>query len=365
MKSSPKSNEMPPSTGSKTPASGKKMIQARLPFKSLGGSVPPFPSTNDTSDTPPSAATDHRKRKQTDDAQIDDGIRGAKLNRCGNISLETNEIMELSNDVPSENDAENGSKLTKANHTSESKENVCDVKRTADEMDLTDDCIVTDSEEAPIEPKAKQSLDFEKKPSDSRKSKRSESSLITIKLPMPKKSKESTKKQKKHKKTSNDAVQNGSEKEEAEAEEEMNVDEAATTVTGKQHEDKQPEIENTMEVDAPTTSADQEVVEHSKSSGDDEGNVLNDSIVSNPPEKCSTPTNLKLTPKQVQRRLESEQKKREKEQARLERERKLQREKEEKELQKKRERDEKGNNNLLMKIPQSFPNEASEKLMAK
>lgn len=38
---------MPPSTGSKTPASGKKLVQARLPFKTLGGSEPPANETSD------------------------------------------------------------------------------------------------------------------------------------------------------------------------------------------------------------------------------------------------------------------------------------------------------------------------------
>lgn len=350
MKSSPKANEVPLSTESKTPASGKKLVQARLPFKTLGGSVPPFSTTNDTSDTSSlaTAAADNRKRRQNDDD--DDKIRAAKLNRSdfksgGNISLEANEILEISSDVPAGNDATTGSKLMKVDHTSESKENVCVVKGDADEIAENGDRSGTDDEDATHEPKAKQSLDFEKKHTESRKSKRtSESSLIKIKLPMSKKSKELAKKHKKHKKT--DDVQNEMEIDEAE---EKKPDETPVT-DEKTKEDKQPEAENNMEVDATSVLTEQEVREQSKSnSDDDEGNVLNDSVVSNPAEQCATPTNHKLTPKQMQRRVESEKKKQEKEQARLERERKLQeekemrqREKEEKELQKKREREEKG-----------------------
>lgn len=83
----------------------------------------------------------------------------------------------------------------------------------------------------------------------------------------------------------------------------------------------------------------------------EDDSLINDSVVSNASDHCSTPANTKMTPKQLQRRLESEKKKQEKERAREERERisqeekeQRQREKEERELQKKREREEKGNN---------------------
>lgn len=339
MKSSPR-NETPPSTGLKTPASGKKLVQARLPFKSLGGSEPPFSVTNDVSETSSSAA-DNRKRKPADD-NAESGIRAAKQNRCeyksgDNISLETNEIMELSNDIPTGTETENGSKLTKTNHTSESKENVCVGKnRRPDEVDLTDDLDENDPDGAAHEPKAKQSLDFEKKHSESRKSKRlNESNLIMIKLPMTKKSK--AKKSKKQKKTTtNDDVQNEKEKDEA----------ATTTEEEEGEEEDQPNTERHSDANISVTMDEQEIVDHGKSSSNDEGNELNDSVVSNPSEQCSTPSNHKLTPKQMQRRLESEKKKQEKELARIERDRKLQEEREqrqrEKEEQKKRERDEKG-----------------------
>lgn len=308
MKSSPRNETPLSSTGSKTPASGKKLVQARLPFKTLGGSEPPLSVTNDASETS-STATDNRKRKPNDDASKENGIRAAKQNRCeyksGDIiSLETSEIMELSNDID--------------NHGEK------------------------DPESATHEPKAKQSLDFEKKHSESRKSKRtSESNLIMIKLPMTKKSKETkAKKVKKQKKTTNNDVQKEKE------EEEESKDEAVTTEEEEEGEEDQPSTERIVDVNASTTLPEQEIVDHGKSSSNDEGSELNDSVVSNPSEQCSTPANHKFTPKQMQRRLESEKKKQEKEQARLERERKLQEEKEmrqrEKELQKKREREEKG-----------------------
>lgn len=348
MKSSPR-NETPPSTGSKTPASGKKLVQARLPFKALGGSEPPFSVANEVSETS-SLAADNRKRKPNDDAK-EDGIRAAKQNRCeykrgDNITLETSEVLELSNDVPVANETENGAKLAKTNHTSESKENVCVGKNSPDKIDLSDDHDEMDPESAAQEPKAKQSLDFEKKHSEPRKSKRTnESSLITIKLPMTKKSKEAkAKKGKKQKKTNNDDVQKEMEQDEAK-------DEAAETATTEdedeaERQEDQPNGERNVDVNASTTMPEQEIVDGGKCSSNDEESELNDSVVTNPSEQCSTPTANKLTPKQMQRRLESEKKKQEKEQARLERERKLQEEREmrqrEKDQQKKREREEKG-----------------------
>lgn len=342
MKSSPKSNEIPLSAGSKTPASGKKLVQARLPFKTLGGSEAPFSVTNDTSDAT-SLAADNRKRKPNDDASNENGIRAAKLNRSDNISLETSEILELSNDFPTESETANGKKFIKADHTSESKENVCDAKHTPDKMDLTGDDDEIDLEGETHEPKAKQSLDFERKHLETRKSKRiNESSLIKIKLPMTKKAKEAKakKKVKKHKKTTNDDA----------AQSEIEEDEAKGATTEEdEDEEEDTNTERNVDVNVSTTMAELEIVDHSKADSHDEGSELNDSVVSIPSEQCSTPTNHKLTPKQMQRRLESEKKKLEKEQARLERERKLQeekemrqREKEEKELQKKREREEKG-----------------------
>lgn len=264
MKSSPKSSEIPPSTESKTPASSKKLVQARLPFKTLGGSEPPLSIEIETSETvlanTLTPVTDNRKRKQITD---DDDIRSAKLNRCEN--------------------------------------------------DITFEEV---NESAVNKPKARQSLEFLP-----RKSKRTSDGLITIKLP-----KIAKKNKKIHSGTNND-VQVETNKQELEA----NVNSKET-----------PPIEEKVSVEQDDSSDDDE-------NENPDTKILEDSVVSNVSDQCSTPNNHRLTPKQLQKRLESEKKKQEKEMARLERERKLQeekelrqREKEERELQKKREREEKG-----------------------
>lgn len=361
MKSSPRLNETPLSTGSKTPAGGKKLVQARLPFKTLGGTEPPLIVSNDTSETSLADAhtltptVDNRKRKQNDSIRNGDGVCGAKLNACEyksseNIPLESNEILELSNDITVDsNEAENSTKFTNENRTSECKENFCVDKHTSDKMDLSDSCseTVEDFESGTHESKAKQSLDFEKMHPESRKTKRSnESSLITIKLPMTKKSKELAKKAKKHRKRHSDTQINDDEKVET-------ADEGtalAAEEEEKEEENKQTDSKENVDFNTSMVTTEQEVDKLNESYIDNDDNVLDESIVSNPSEQCLTPSNIsKLTPKQVQKRLESEKKKQEKEMARLERERKLQEEKElrqhekeEKELQKKREREEKG-----------------------
>lgn len=343
MKSSPKSNEMPPSTGSKTPASGKKLVQARLPFKTLGGSEPPFTATNDTSDPVLTAANmlipdaDNRKRKQSTVTAKDDGVREPKLNRLDcdindDVILVTTEAMELSCDVPSGNDAENGAKCV-LNRNSESKENVYMDKSCDDVIASVDDSrseedAIGDSEPVSHISKAKQSLEFSGERLEKRK-KRSDTSRITIKLPMSKKSK----KAKRAKKS----------------------DLIGSISNIAPNEDELP-LETDMEVDADPNDVSvwESIVDDSENEEVRDADELNqsaldDSILSNGSEHCSTPASHKLTPKQIQRRLESEKKKQEKEQARIDRERKLQEEKElrqrekaDKELQKKREREEKG-----------------------
>lgn len=327
MKSSPKTSELPPSTASKTPASGKKLIQARLSFKALGGSEPPVSAQNDTSETALATSKtltpvmDNRKRKQNTSASKEDGLRAAKINRSefknsDVVVLETNEIMELSNDVPTGNGTESNTKTGMPSRKSESKENVCLDKSTVDEIELSDDS--DEAESVTNEPKAKQSLEFGGKRLESRKSKRlSDPVLIQIKLPISKKAKDAAKKKaKKQKKTESDVQMEA---------------------------DKLSDTEENMDMEASASTVEEENLEHNQSSGDEDLDecVLNESAVSNVSDKCLTPSN-KLTPKQIQRRVESEKKKQEKEQAKLERERKLQREKEERELQKKREREEKG-----------------------
>lgn len=330
MKSSPKSNDMPPSAGSKTPASGKKMVQARLPFKTLGGSEPP---SNDTSDTVLATAntltpvTDNRKRKQSATETKADGIRATKINRrvldsSDDIFLESTEAME--SDLSAETETENGTK-TMLSRNSESKENVCVGKSDADGATYSDSCSepLEKVENANPAPKAKHSLEFDGERPEARKSKRNESS-IRIKLPIGKKMKK-TKKQKKVDRndlTENEVSLEEGKPQDIDAVEDMNVEEDADA-----------------DADADETSS-------SMGSDDEESNhireksLLNDSLLSSTSDQCLTPA--KMTPKQLQRRIESEKKKEEKELAKLERERKLQEEKEQRQLQKKREREEKG-----------------------
>lgn len=318
MKSLPKSNEMPPSTGSKTPASGKKLVQARLPFKTLGGSEPPITATNETSETAPiTPKTDSRKRRQSAAATKEDGVRAAKVNRSDNedpVVLVTTETMDISNDLPSDTELDNCARST-LSHNSESKENVCVDKIDADAATLNDG----HNEIAKTEtyaPKAKQSLEFEEERSEPRRSKR-DTSLITIKIPMGKKSK----KAKKLKKSEQNAAKN--------------------EVTPEETENEPQDISLVEDAEEASTSKENDLISDVEEL---DASTLNESILSNVSEQCTTPANHKITPKQMQRRIESEKKKLEKEQARVDRERKLQREKDERESQKKREREEKGKN---------------------
>ncbi|XP_055309206.1 chromatin assembly factor 1 subunit A-like [Sitodiplosis mosellana] len=331
MKSSPKLNEMPPSTGSKTPASGKKLVQARLPFKTLGGSEPP---ANETSDTTLATAntltpvTDNRKRKQSTSAAKDDGFRAAKINRReldsndSVVVLETTEAME--SDLSADSETGNGTK-TMLSRNSESKENCKEA--------------VEKVENANCAPKAKHSLEFDEERPEPRKSKRNDSSF-TIKLPMSKK----TKKTKKHKTSEpSDPTKNEIPMEED------NLQDTIMDVDTIEDTDVDANVDAGANSASTTTSLVQDVDE--LSDNEDSNNfgdksLLNDSITSNTSDRCLTPA--KMTPRQLQRRHESEKKKQEKEQAKVERERKLQeekeqrqREKEERELQKKREREEK------------------------
>lgn len=318
MKSSPKINEISPSIEPKTPASAKKLVQARLPFKTLGGCEPLSNDAPDTSSDSPntsSPAIENRKRKQITTTQNDNSVRAAKVNRCEQAnndditSFGTTESMQ--SDLLVDSDTNNGTKALH-NKNSGSKENCKE--------------IVDKVESANCNPKAKHSLEFSGEQPEPRKSKRNETSFM-IKLPINKK----TKKTKKSK---------------------MSESIDPTKMEVSIEEDN---AENTnMDIDAIKDEDDEysSMVHDEPSDNESSSNVgnisiLNDSIVSNSSDRCATP--VKMTPKQLQRRNESEKKKQEKELAKIERERKLQdekeqrqREKEERELQKKREREEKG-----------------------
>lgn len=334
MKSSPRSIDMASSTGSKTPASGKKLVQARLPFKTLGGSEPPVAATNDASNTNIITANalnpDNRKRKQNSSASKEDGIRAAKLNRCeqnDDVCLETTEAMELSNDTPASEEKDSDAKPL--SRKSESKENVCVDENSADDTIPAENANETadEDESAAHSPKAKQSLDFEEKRTELRKSKKaSESGLITIKLPLTKKAKAAIKKGKKPKQSESD-------------------------VQTKEEEAPPPHTEvcdEPTKMDASLTTMEEDEPDYNESMDDENLNdsTMNDSAVLDVSEHSSTPASHKLTPKQIEKRVESEKKKQEKERVRIERERKLQEERNKRELQKKREREEKGKRNI-------------------
>lgn len=340
MKSSPKSNDMPTSAGSKTPASAKKLVQARLPFKTLGGSEPP---SNDASDAVLATAntltpvTDNRKRKQSATETKADGIRATKINRRvmdssdDVVFLESTEAME--SDLSAESETENGTK-TMLSRNSESKENVCVGKSGADSATFSDSCNepVEKVENANSAPKAKHSLEFDGERPEARKSKRNESS-IRIKLPIVKKMKK-TKKQKKV--DQNDSTDNDVSLEEGKPQDNMNIDAV-------EYMNVDENVDDDADADADETSSSMGS-DNEESTNIGEKSLLNDSLLSSTSDQCLTPA--KMTPKQLQRRIESEKKKEEKELAKLERERKLQEEKEQRQLQKKREREEKGMDSL-------------------
>lgn len=345
MKSSPKAGDTPPLTGTKTPVSGKKLVQARLPFKTLGGSEPPSTTKNDAPNAAlitanaSAAVTDIRKRKQSSTTTKDDGVRASKLNRCeyeshDEIILETSEAMELSNDAPMMDEMEDEVESA-LNRSSESKENICTDEEIADKATHADsrNDAVEKVESAKLTPKAKQSLEFEEKKPEPRRSKRT-NDLIKIKLPMTKKAKIAAKRPKKQK-DSTPSVQPSNE----DSIVENNPDNTDVTDVDVDMEEPTDDVTESLANESTLISDDDE--DPSESVLNKSCN-LNDSLLSNVSEQNATPAKLALTPKQLQRRLESEKKKQEKDRARIERELKLQREKEERELQKKREREEKG-----------------------
>lgn len=160
MKSSPSADESSPST-----VNGKKLRQARLPFKTLSGCTPPSDKI--------AATTEGRKRKLSE-SNGDDDIRAPKQNRK---EVEINLLSSETLDSSIEYNAALKSK-------SESKENVVSI-------DLDDSL----SDASSSEPNAKRRLNMGESSSEE---------LITIKLPMGKKNKENGKKSKKPTKSNED-----------------------------------------------------------------------------------------------------------------------------------------------------------------
>lgn len=315
MKSSPKSDDVSASAGLKTPSSGKKLVQARLPFKTLSGSEPPVTALNDdvmaanAVNSANKPAVESRKRKPTTELSADDSIRAPKINRRNN-SDETNELLtsetlDASIDLTFEEEKCNAGKNDadcSTERNSESKENVNE--NIGDAETANDDSVVMeDDSETPRASKAKQSLDFTERRSGTRKSKRlHDENLITIKIPVPKK-----KKKKSIKNSGDSAKVDKSESEMADAD----VDEAK-----------------------PSTSSASSEASPSDENKEADRSVLDDSMVSNASvDSQNLVTTPKLTQKQ-QRRIESEKKQLEKQRAKEERDRKLQEEKEQRQREK-------------------------------
>lgn len=316
MKSSPKSDDVPKTSESKTPTSARKLVQARLPFKTLGGSEPPLDTTSNndistastTSEIVTPTSAKGRKRKQT--LSIDENERAPKMNRRntndGDVSVvASGDKLESENDVSvdhKQNVEAESSSIT--NNTSEnSGSNDDDEKR----------------------PRAKRSMNTmqTKEPNKSRKS--TDSEHFQIKLPMTKKAK---KNKMKTKIMADDVVS-------------MDVDD-------NENDDNDCEIVDADESNVKNTSttssdAGAKSEDSDKDSMDaqlNESRLLNESSILNDSNMLdesidlsdeNNPTTPKITPKQLNRRVESEKKL-------LERKR----EREERERLKKLERDEKG-----------------------
>lgn len=200
---SPKVCDNAPSKTTPTNANGKKLVQARLPFKTLGGGGAAADAT--TAAMPVPALVEKRKRKLSN-AEVDE--RAAKLNRIDGNSvaddLLSTEILDESVEYAM-TDRKSNIKSEVKSLKSESKENVNINERKqsdSDDGNDTDGVLVLDDSSGDLsdgidlaEPKAKKCLDMN---DDRRRSKRiNDEKLITIKLPMVKKTKEATKKAKK------------------------------------------------------------------------------------------------------------------------------------------------------------------------
>lgn len=268
MKSPPSAEESSPST-----VNGRKLRQARLPFKSLTGGTP----------TAEAAAAEGRKRKLSANGE---DVPAPKQNR-----------KEIDADLLSSETLDSSVEYTaalKSKSKSESKENVASIE--------LDDSL---SDASSLEPAAKRRLDLGESAKEE---------LITIKLPVGRKSKETAKKSKRFKKSA------GSE--EKPAEEEEPEEEAP------QKDDKQKESESESEAEAEVDPNDTSVLNKSLMSCDEDAQL-------------KTPNGQKMTPRQLARKAESEKRLQERQMAKQEREEQRKREREEKEEQRRKERDEK------------------------
>lgn len=185
-----------------TSVNGKKLVQARLPFKTMGDASTVEPTT---AATPAVTIAEKRKRKLSKTDAVDDAERAPKLNRIDGHSV-VNDL--LSTEILDESveytmtDRKSFGKIEVKSMKSECKENVDNNER-KQAVDADDDVLLLDDSSGDAlsdgidvtEPKAKKCLDMNP---DARRSKRiNDEKLITIKLPMTKKVKETAKKSKK------------------------------------------------------------------------------------------------------------------------------------------------------------------------
>lgn len=304
---------------SKTPASAKKLVQARLPFKTLGGSEPPIDAANSIATASattmnniavtPTNARGNLSRKRKPTTTIDDSERAAKINRRSqsddDILLVTSSEVESDHDhIAVVNELNDGIQSAGCSDTAKTSENTCN-----------DDNSKTQT------PRARRSLNIkDAQPEASNKSRRAANAdHFQIKLPMPKKAKGALKKAKIPKKASDDMAM------EVDDDEHDDKSEVAADNDEAHERSGNSSLSSSEAQDKPELSGNE-----SKCTDElNESVVLDESFDSNNP---STPDNRKMTPKQLQRRADSEKKLLEKKLERDERER-----------LKKLERDEKGN----------------------
>lgn len=323
MKSSPKSEDVANTTESKTPASAKKLVQARLPFKTLGGSEPPIDAATSIATASattinniavtPTNARGNVSRKRKPPTTIDDSERAAKINRRSqsddDILLVSSSEVEPDHDhIAVVNELNDGIQSAGCSDTVKTNEHTCN-----------------DDNSKSQTPRARRSLNIkDAQPEASNRSRRAANAdHFQIKLPMPKKAKGALKKAKIPKKASDDMAM--------EVDDDEHDDKSEKSANNEEHEQSgNSSLSSSEAQDKPELSGNE-----SKSTDElNESVVLDESFDSTQP---STPDNRKMTPKQLQRRAESEKKLLEKKLERDERER-----------LKKLERDEKGNQSTVV-----------------
>lgn len=318
MKSSPKSDELPKAIESKTPTSARKLVQARLPFKTLGGCEPPV-DTSTNNDISTASITNevitptrsNRKRKQT--LTEDENVRAAKVNRR-NTNDEDISAVTKSDKLESEHDVSVDHKQKDDAQSSSTTNN-------------TNEKTGTDEGEGKKKSRAKRSLNTmqSQEPIKSRKS--TDPEHFQIKLPMTKRGKKS----KKPKKPADDVQPM-----DLDVDDDKNDDSECELI-----EDDGPNQKNTSKSSSDDGGAKSEDIDTESNDADElneshclDSSIRNDSSILDSSIDVlneSNPTTPKMTPKQLQRRVDSEKKILEKKQEREERER-----------LKKLERDEKG-----------------------